>query len=160
MKKFEKWFRFLKEEYGAGTVFMILMLPLFLSLAGLAIDASAAYRTRAVLQSAADAASLAAALALPDVTKAKADALTYANANVPPGYGVNVLTSSDIVTGTWDSAAGTFTAGTAHPNAVQIFTQRSTANGNALPSTFLRLVGIVAGAIVASFWFPPWLWVA
>jgi Flp pilus assembly protein TadG len=142
MKKFAEWLRFLREEHGSGTVFMILMLPVFLALAGLAIDASAAYRTKAVLQSAADAASLAAALALPDVTKAQADALTYANANVPSGYGTNVLSASDIVAGTWDPTGKIFTAGGAHPNAVQIFARRTAASGNALPTVFLRLIGI------------------
>jgi Flp pilus assembly protein TadG len=142
MKMLAKWLRFVREEHGSGSVFMILMLPPFLALAGLAIDASAAYRTRAVLQSAADAASLAAALALPDVNKAQADALTFANANVPSGYGTGVLSPADVIIGTWDSSARTFAPGGTRPNAVQIFARRTVSNGNPLPTTFLKLIGV------------------
>ena len=135
------WYRFWRDERGAGTVFMICLLPMFLGLAGLAIDAATAYRARAILQAATDAASLAATLKLPDTKAATDAAKSYAIRNVPD-FG-NVLAESDVEPGYWDETKHTFIQGGSDPaNAVRVTLKMTAANNNALPTTFLRLIGI------------------
>jgi Flp pilus assembly protein TadG len=132
--------RFWRDERGAGTVFMVAMLPAFLVIAGLAIDAANAFRTRAILQGAADAASLAATLALPDTNAATAAAVNYAQMNLPNSGAV--LAAADVESGHWDAATHTFTKGAVPLNSVRVTTRMTAAGGNALPTTFLNLIGV------------------
>jgi Flp pilus assembly protein TadG len=153
--------RFLKDERGAGTVFMVLMLPVFLGLAGLAIDAADAYRTRNILQGAADAASLAATLALPDTKAATAAAINYAKLNLP--HNGDVLAAADVEAGNWNTITHVFTPGGTPTNSVRVITRMTAARGNALPTTLLRIIGknswdITAEAISVAD--QPKLWVA
>ena len=143
MKPIESVRRFLGDERGSGTVFMLCMLPMFLSLSGLAILGASAFGTQTVLQAAADSAALAGGAALPQgATAAQQAAIAYAQMNLPVAINGNVLASSDFTTGTWDGATHTFTPGGAAPNAVSVILRRSLSNGNALPATFLSLIGI------------------
>jgi Flp pilus assembly protein TadG len=154
-------YRFWRDERGAGTVFMVAMLPVFLALAGLAIDSANAYRVRNILQGAADAASMAATLALPDTNAATQAAITYAKLNLP-NYG-NILASADVETGSWDSTKRIFTNGAAPLNAVRVTTRMTAANGNALPTTFLNIIGINHWDVAAqaiSVADQPKMWVA
>lgn len=132
--------RFWRDERGAGTVFMVAMLPVFLALAGLAIDSANAYRMRNILQGAADAAAMAATLALPDSNAATAAAVAYAKLNLP-NHG-NVLVAADVQTGNWDPATHTFKKGGTPVNSVRVTTRLTAANGNAVPTTFLNIIGI------------------
>lgn len=153
--------RFLRDERGAGTVFMVMMLPVFLGLAGLAIDAADAYRARNILQGAADAASLAATLALPDTNAAAAAAVNYANLNLPNNG--SVLAAADVESGNWNAATNVFTIGGTPTNSVRVTTRMTAANGNALPTTLLRIIGIDHWDITAqaiSVADQPKLWVA
>lgn len=152
---------FLNEEHGAGTVFMVLLLPAFLALAGLAIDAANAYRTRAILQGAADAASLAATLSLPDTNAAAAAAINYAKMNLPNNG--PVLAAADVEAGNWNAATQTFTKGGTPTNSVRVTTRMTATNGNALPTAFLKIIGIDHWDISAqaiSVADQPKLWVA
>lgn len=147
--------RFLKREDAAATVFMVICLPMFLALAGLAIDGAAAFRMQTVLQVTADAAAEAAALDLPDGATALATAQAYAVKNLPAATNGTVLESGDVHTGHWDAATRSFTVGGTPTNAVQVIARRAAANGNALPTTFLGLIGqhswdISASAIAAA----------
>jgi len=104
--------RFLADERGVGSVFMIATLPIFLTLAGMAIDGAAAFGTRTELQAAADSAALASAQDLSAKGSAVAiqTAVTYAQKNMPVAKDGNVLATSDVQTGNWNSTTRTFTA--------------------------------------------------
>src|SRR5579872_1628872 len=91
--------RFTADDQGVGSIWMLCLLPLFLVLAGLGMDGTAAFRTRDMLQSTADASALAGALKLPTKGTASTSqqcgavqkALAYAQANMSvAGFG-NVL---------------------------------------------------------------------
>jgi Flp pilus assembly protein TadG len=143
MRPIESIRRFLKDERGAGTVFMLCMLPMFLALSGLAILGASAFDTQTVLQAAADSAALAGGAALPQgANAAQQAAINYAQMNLPIAGNGTVLESSDFLTGTWNSATHTFTPGGAAPNAVSVVLRRALSNSNALPTTFLSLIGI------------------
>src|ERR1700719_1619701 len=102
MKLLRSILRFGADEHGVGSIYMFVLLPLFLILAGLGMDGTAAFRTRDMLQSTADASALAGALQLPTGGAASTNqqcgavnkALIYAQANMSvAGFG-NVLNSS------------------------------------------------------------------
>jgi Flp pilus assembly protein TadG len=143
--------RFLADERGVGSVFMIATLPIFLTLAGMAIDGAAAFGTRTELQAAADSAALASAQDLSAKGSAVAiqTAVTYAQKNMPVAKDGNVLATSDVETGNWDSTTRTFTANATPLNAVKVTMRRSTNNNNALPTTLLGLIGIPSWNIAA-----------
>lgn len=141
MKPLPAWIRLFRDEQGVGSVLMIILLPMFIGLAALAIDGASAYRMQTILQSTADAAAHAAAIDLPNTTTAAATAISYAQKNLPVAANGNVLVSGDITTGTWVVATRTFTAGGASPNAIRVTVRRATANGNALPTSFLGIIG-------------------
>ena len=160
MKLIRTLFRFYTDDHGVGSIYMLCLLPLFLVLAGLGMDGTAAFRTRDMLQSTADASALAGALQLPTTGAASTNqqcgavnkALNYAQANMSvAGFG-NVLNTSytspsvctpgDVVFGNWNgttftSPAPTGTAG----NAIQVTVKTATANSNAYPTSFLALIG-------------------
>ena len=52
------------------------------------------------------------------------------------------LGTSDVVAGTWDTSARTFTAGGASPNAVKVSVHRTAYGGNAIPLVFAGTIGI------------------
>jgi Flp pilus assembly protein TadG len=161
--------RFCKDEDGVGSIYMLCLLPVFLMLAGLGMDGTAAFRTRDMLQSTADAAALAGALQLPTGGPANTsqecgavnNALTYTRANMSvAGFG-NVLNTSytspstctpgDVVFGNWDGT--TFTSPTpsgGNENAIKVTVKTATANGNAYPTSFLALVGKSSWDIAAA----------
>src|SRR5689334_24760961 len=112
--------RFGSDDQGVGSIWMLCLLPLFLVLAGLGMDGTAAFRTRDMLQSTADASALAGALQLPPTGAASANqqcgavnkALAYAQANMSvAGFGnvlnaaytsPSVCTPGDVVFGNWN----------------------------------------------------------
>jgi Flp pilus assembly protein TadG len=169
MSLFRTILRFGRDEDGVGSIYMLCLLPLFLVLAGFGMDGTAAFRTRDMLQSTADAAALAGALQLPTAGAATTNqqcaavnkALSYAQANMSvAGFG-NVLnatytspstcTPGDVVLGNWNgttftSPAATGTAG----NAVQVTVKTATANSNPYPTSFLALIGKSSWDIVAT----------
>src|SRR6185437_16248105 len=169
MKFIRSLLRFFSDDQGVGSIWMLCLLPLFLVLAGFGMDGTAAFRTRDMLQSTADASALAGALQLPVSAAATTTqqcgavnkALAYARANMSvAGFG-NVLNTSytgpstctpgDVVFGNWNGT--TFTApaptGTAG-NAVQVTVKTATANSNPYPTSFLALMGKSSWDIVAT----------
>ena len=161
--------RFANDEHGVGSIWMLCLVPLFLVLGGLGMDGTAAFRTRDMLQSTADASALAGALQLPTSGAASTNqqcgavnkALSYAQANMSvAGFGnvlnaaytsPSVCTPGDVVFGNWNgttftSPAPTGTAG----NAVQVTVKTATANSNPYPTTFLALIGKTSWDIVAT----------
>ena len=95
--------RYSSKRKGSVVVLVATMLVALVAISGLAIDVGLAYRMKARLQSACDAAALAAVTRLPDTTSAAAEARTYASLNgftdgtdctltttlSPPGQGPN-----------------------------------------------------------------------
>jgi hypothetical protein len=112
-----------------------LLSPVLFGLAALSVDVASGRLTEAKLQTAADAAALAAVQKLPDTTAATNAALDLAAKNVPPNYGT-VLRSTDLVFGTYDPDERVFTPTTTNANAVRLKTGRLAANGNSLSTTF------------------------
>ena len=164
MKPIQFLVRFFADDRGVGSIYMLLLLPLFLMLVGLGMDGALAFRTKDMLQSTADATALAAALKLPTAgtaSKTQTDAATnaafnYATLNMSvTGFGnvlnTNAATNGDLNYGNWDGT--TFTspapAGTAE-NAVQVTVKTATANSNAYPTSFLGLIGKKSWDIVAT----------
>ena len=161
----------LYDDLGAASVLMVSSLPMFVLLAGLAIDGSAAFSEQSVLQAAGNSAALAAGLDLRTKTNAQivSDAKAYADKNLPPASNLNhsVLASSDVEVGKWDfsCAARNGTCFTqcqtmtdpitcSSPNgltinAVRVLVRRSTENSNAYPTVFLGLAKRVAWKISA-----------
>jgi Flp pilus assembly protein TadG len=77
----------LKQEAGQSTIMIALALVVLCGVAALVVDTGMAFVQKGQLQNAADAAALAAAHALPNTTKAKSDAVIYAEKNgIEPGH--------------------------------------------------------------------------
>jgi hypothetical protein len=134
--------RLAREERGGIAVLAALGAPVLAGFAALAVDAGHAYMVRTELQSAADAAALAASMRLPDAAAALAEARTIAAENLPPGKHGEVLKDADFLVGTWDSATRTFQAGGPSPNAVRVTLRRAAANGNPLPTFLGSVLGV------------------
>jgi hypothetical protein len=100
-------------QYGQGILYLTLTIVLILGLAGLTIDVGYLYRRRALAQTAADAAALAAALQLPSQTQALATAGEFASLN---GY-TNGADGATVV--------GTFNPDGSHPNWYRVRVSRS-----------------------------------
>lgn len=117
----------------------ILMVPL-LGMAALAIDVAQIYTTRAELQTAADAAVIAAADGLPNSQSVQNLAIQYASAN-DAGHGP-ILTGGDVSLGFWDAATSTFYPYGTPVNGIQVTTRRSQQNGNPVSTFFAGVVGV------------------
>ena len=144
------------DERGAASLWSLMSFLIITAICGLAVDATNAFRARTMLQATADAAALAAAIDLPDTAVAAGIARTYAARNMPPSTHGEVLRPEDVSFGAWDAAARVFTAGAPEPDAVLVVLRRAAANGNAWPTSLLRIVGrsnwdISAAAIAQRF---------
>lgn len=142
---------FLSEDRAVASVLFIVSLPMFLVLAGLGIDIGAAYSNQIVLQNAADAAALAAALDLrSNTSSACSQGQNYASTNLPSAANGTVLQAADCTTGYWSFSnntyescgASTVTCVDSNPvNAVRVLLRREKSNGNQLPISFMALMG-------------------
>ena len=117
-----------------------ILLPVVVGVAAFAIDIGRIGHAQARLQSAADAAALAAAEELPNSADAITAAKTIGGLNLMDHS--NVVTDSDVEFGKWDDAAKTFTVTTAESaNAVRVTARLSDTNGNSLSLFFGSLLG-------------------
>ncbi len=94
----------LRDRRGAVGAWVALMLVMLLGVAALTIDMGFLWVLRNRLQSTADASALAGASQLtktPDPTLVKAEAVAYAQKNMPIGGHGTVLTDPDVVLGHW-----------------------------------------------------------
>ena len=124
----------------------------FLGLAAMAVDLSYAIVLQSRLQSAADSAALAAAVALPDQAAALAQAQAYAEKNLAVSENGTVLAVNDAVFGNWNNATRAFVANppTDPINAVQINLRRADSNGNPVSTFFGSIFGIATIDLSAS----------
>ncbi len=131
---------FLRDRRGGVATLIGLMSPILVGFAALAIDMANLYYSKDKLQAAADAAAEGAVLLMPSATQVTARALALAGQNVPSNFGT-VTKSADVVTGTWDPVARTFTPGGSSQNAVEVLTHRTVANGNPIGTYLAKTLG-------------------
>lgn len=143
------------DEGGAAALIFALALPVVLGFGALVVDIGNARLARGHMQSAADAAALAASQVLTDKTSAAALAVTYATNNVPTSYG-QVAKTSDVEFGFYDAGEKVFTAGASATNAVRVTLHRDAARGNAVEQFFAPILGadsttLTVSAVAARF---------
>lgn len=131
-------------ESGVMTVLGLIFLILLFSVGGLAVDAANAYRVRTNLQLASDSIAHAALYYRQDYGPelAKAKALELLDATVSSSANGTVLTSDDIVFGTWDRATRSFTPDPNSKTAVIVNAGRAGERGNRLDTHMMGFVGV------------------
>jgi len=136
--------RLARDEQGGIITLVALSSVTLLGLSAMAVDLSYAIVLQSRLQAAADAAALAAVVALPDQNAAAAQAQAYAGKNLAPGVNGMVLAPGDIVFGNWDNASRVFAPNPAPTpvNAVEVRLRRAAANGNSVTTFFATIFGI------------------
>jgi hypothetical protein len=122
--------RSLRADGGAVAVTIALALPMLFGFAALAIDGARLYSLRTELQTAANAAAVAAAHDLPDASAVQATAIVFGERAMPPARHGSVITAGAVETGHWAADARRFTAGGTPVNAVRVAARRTAAGGN------------------------------
>ena len=138
-------------DCGSGSVAVLFAASAvaLIGLAALVVDTGLLYYTKARLQSAVDAAALAAAKKLPDTTNAQLQALDLVAKNVPSTFG-SVTQASDVTFGTYDSTTKSFTASGTSVNAVKISAYRTGSHNNAVQLAFAEIFGDTLSTISAT----------
>lgn len=150
------------ETAGSASAWGLVWFVGLLSLAGVAVDASDAWRMRAMLQSSSDAAAHAGAVSLIDRTIAenvlaehaeltgldvedpKDVAIAFAQLNMPPELHGTVLRRDEVTLGRWSGEERRFVANAIDPNAVLVRLRRAAENSNSLPTNILSIIGFDA----------------
>lgn len=136
----------LADRNGGVGVAVALTLTAVIGAGAFAIDLGYQSLNGTVLQNAADAAALAAVQHVRDPVRSVAEAVEFARANVPAGYGT-VTTANDVAIGHFDADRGTFTPGLMPFNAVRVTTVRSTARGNGVARFLAGVLGQGPGEV-------------
>ena len=129
---------FLRGEEGAATAFGLFLAVIFLAVGGLAIDYAYANRVRTQMQTASDAAAIAALPKLPDNDAALSAARQYVALNDPGDQ--FAPQDGDVALGLWSDSTRKFTETAVAPNAVRVSLKREESRSNALPTFLLKLV--------------------
>jgi len=137
---------FRDDERGVGSTFAIFMAIICITVGGLAVDTSNAWQMRQRLQTTADVAAHAGALALayPSLyvgATPNSEAIEVAGINMPSTRFGTVLRPQDIVIGRWNTATRVMDTGSAFPNAVQVTTRLDDTNGNPVGTFLIKLIG-------------------
>ncbi len=141
---------FFSNRDGSILPVAVLFFTVILGMGALAVDGTRGYLLRDQFQVVADAAALAgASVVSDDPITANSVAVEFANKNGPAAYG-NVVDTSDVEIGTWNSDTHTFTAGGADPNAVQVTASMLQADGNGMQTAFASLFGLNTFDVTAS----------
>lgn len=130
---------------GSATLWGVVFTGTLLGIAALTVDAALLYGSRGDLQAAADSAALAGASALTiDPAEVRSRATGYAAANHAAGEPVEIR-HEDIVLGTWDYDAKSFTPLASseedEADAVRVTTRLATETGNPLALAFAGIFG-------------------
>jgi Flp pilus assembly protein TadG len=136
------------DERGAVFAFVALILMVLIGFSALAIDVGHLYLSRARLQSAADAAVLAAAQELPDTGSALAKLHEFASKNLAAERYGTVVVESDVGFGQWNAGGQSFTAGASPANAVRVTARMAEANSNPVSLFFGRALGFATVDVV------------
>ncbi len=130
-----------RNRRGNVAIMVALAAACLIGFAGLFVDAAYLYTLKTKLQSAADAAALAAVRELPDENAARSVAVLYAERNLPAEVHGSALTVDDVEVGTWDTEHRTFVPGGAIPNAIRLTVSRSQEKANEARTFFASLLG-------------------
>ncbi len=142
--------QFANDEAGAGTIMGLLWFALLVGITGMAVDVTDGFRNRTMLQATADAAALAAVIDLPDNSaSAVATAVAYSADNMGTEINGSVLDTDDVHIGLWDPVAQSLDTTSILPDAVMVTVRRSAGNANALPTNFLRIMGLQTWNVTA-----------
>lgn len=133
---------FLTGESGAVSVQNLVFFLLFIAVGGLALDVANAYRMRSIMQATSDSAALSGAMELPSNTAAASVANTFVRMNMPESIYGTLAHSDDFEIGDWDPDTRTFTQNPASGNAILVTLSRNREKSNALPATFLSIIGV------------------
>ena len=145
---------------SAGGTIPIVAAGLMISVAAasLGVDLVMARTNQQALELSADAAALAAAARLPDVSAARDAAMAYVEKNMPRSeYGM-VLDPEDVQIGKWDQESRAFIASEnqrsgADATAVRVVTRLAADNGNPMSAIFASVIGVdsldVSGSAIA-----------
>lgn len=156
MLRFYQSSKFVEDDKGVASVWMVIWMLALLVMGGVAIDSSNAWRMRAELQATADAAAHAAVIDLPGEDEARATAIGFAARNMAPAAHGVVLAETDVEFGVWND--GFIAASGPIVDSIRVVTRRSAASDNALSTSFLRLIGVdafdVEAQAVAQRYFP------
>jgi hypothetical protein len=127
------------DRSGVMAMLVAMSLPMLVGAAALTIDIANLRYVQGRMQSAADAAALAAIARLDTPTDAKAAAVDYTGRNVPSGFG-DVTRTGDVEIGIWDPVGRSFTASNdvSQINAVRVSAIRSRARENAVPMILMQ----------------------
>jgi Flp pilus assembly protein TadG len=138
------------DERGTIALIVTAFIAIVFGVAALAIDGGNLYVLRNRMQAAADAAALAGASQLPTVANVNNAAQSWALKNLPAAEGNgNILSTSDIVIGNWNTLTRVFTAGATPRDSVKVTVRRTAATGNSVPTYFAGLIGIPTVNVVA-----------
>ncbi|MGC9367911.1 MAG: pilus assembly protein TadG-related protein [Paracoccaceae bacterium] len=135
--------RFLKDGSGFISTYGLTLMAAMIALGGIAIDVSNAYRMRNYLQVTADAAAHAALYTRDTDTAVAATqrAMDVVETFLPAEIYGEVILSSDIQFGTWDSASQTFNPDPTSKSAVLVNTAQIADRQNSVGTYMLRLIG-------------------
>ncbi len=145
--------RFLRDGRGNVAILTALMMPVLCGVGALAVDTANVKVSQQQLQTAADAAALAAAQSLGNLASARVAAREVAASNMEAGLSP-VVVDGDIRFGKWDSANRQFTEVATGITAVQVTAVRSRARSNPVTTAFAGVLGfqfvdVSASAIAA-----------
>jgi Flp pilus assembly protein TadG len=136
--------RFRRDERGGMTAFGLLMTMVLIGVGGIALEVSNLYQARTQLQVAADLVGHAALYNRDSKSAAEAKqiALDTVYAGMPEHHYGEVLTTDDIVFGTYDRLTDTFTPDPTSRTAVMVTTARLLRKDNPVSTYFWPLFGI------------------
>jgi Flp pilus assembly protein TadG len=143
--------RFRAEDRGGMTAFGVLMTIVMVGVGGIALEVANLYQSRTQLQVAADLVAHAALYNRDTKTAAaaKSAAIATVYAGMPASHYGEVLTTEDIVFGTYDAATDTFTPDPGSRTAVLVTTARLLESRNPVSTYFWPLFGIDEFDVVA-----------
>ncbi len=133
--------KFLRDERGMIMPLAGVMVLLGIGFASLAIDMGYLYYLRGKVQTTADAAALAGAGQIPNMSDIREEAISLARQNLPEDENGEVVTEANITMGNWNSATRIFTPSGDPTNAVRVVAQRTADNDNAVELFFAQILG-------------------
>lgn len=132
---------FLRDQAAAVLPLVAAGATMLFGMGALTIDLGRAYSTQNMLQTAADAAALAAVREIGDPARARQVAERVVDAYFPEASYGDILSAEGLAIGVWNPASRSFTADAGAPNALHITLRRTVANGNPEPLQFAKVLG-------------------
>ncbi len=142
--------KFLRDQRGSILPMMGVMVLLGIGFASMAVDMGYLYYMRGKVQTTADAAALAGAGQIPNMSNIREQAISLARQNLPEDDNGAVVTDSNITMGNWNGSTRVYTRSGEPSNAVEVIAQRTDDNENAVELFFARVLGFDTVDIEAS----------